>query len=76
MLGVAYSPDGTHVATCSSDHSVKIWDIGARACVQSFPEAHTDQVWSIAFDPTGQGGRLCSVGDDKAIRLYEVNVAA
>ena len=29
-----------------------------------------------AFDPTGQGGRLCSVGDDKAIRLYEVNVAA
>eukprot|EP00955_Chlamydomonas_euryale_P058197 357000-Chlamydomonas_euryale.AAC.2 len=50
-----------------SDSKVKLWDVGARACVQTLSD-HTDQVWSVAF--SSDGNRLASASDDKHVITY------
>ena len=69
VLNVAFSIDGSQLYSSSSDRSVKVWDVTARKCLQTFHDAHSDQVWGVARDP--QGGRFCSAGDDKVVCLYE-----
>ena len=50
---VRFSPDGTALAACSMDNTIKIWDAKAGyALLQHYP-AHTDTVTSIAFHPSG-----------------------
>ena len=70
-LTVDASPDGRHFCVGSSDNQVYLWDLGMqrRECVYA---SHTDQVWSIAYDPTNtMGRRFASAGDDAMIQLYE-----
>ena len=43
MLSVAAHPSGSAFASGGSDAKVKLWDLGARACVQTISD-HTDQV--------------------------------
>jgi WD repeat-containing protein 61 len=67
VTAVAPHPSQPFAATSSSDGSVRLWDLTARACVQTARE-HGDQVWGVAF--SGDGGALASVGDDKAVCVY------
>eukprot|EP00884_Botryococcus_braunii_P017001 jgi/Botrbrau1/3985/Bobra.0365s0057.1 len=67
VLTVAARPTGDVFATGSSDSMVKLWDIHTRTCVQTMKE-HGDQVWGVAWQ--SDGGRLCSVSDDKNIVTY------
>ena len=53
----------------STDKTVRVWDIGRRECVYK-AEQHNDQVWGVAFSPSGS--LLASVGDDKSIQFYQV----
>ncbi|KAL5803521.1 hypothetical protein ACOSQ3_031983 [Xanthoceras sorbifolium] len=73
VLSVDASPDGTGIATGSSDKTVRLWDLGMRAAVQTMSN-HIDQVWGVSFRPPGGNGvlagRLASVSDDKSISLY------
>ncbi|CAM8979084.1 unnamed protein product [Rhodiola kirilowii] len=74
VLSIDASPDGTSIASGSSDRTVRLWDLNMRAAVQTMSN-HSDQVWGVAFRPTGDtssrgGGRLASVSDDKSISLY------
>jgi WD repeat-containing protein 61 len=69
VLTVDASPDEVHIATGSSDKLVKIWDTRSKEAVHTF-EAHSDQVWSVAFNPDGT--KLASVGDDARLQLYTV----
>ncbi|XP_074291204.1 oxysterol-binding protein-related protein 1B-like [Silene latifolia] len=74
VLSVDASPDGAAIASGSSDKSVKLWDLGMRAAVQSMTN-HTDMVWRVAFRSLGgtglRAGRLASVADYKSISLYD-----
>lgn len=77
VLCVDVSPEGDAIATGSSDKTVRLWDIGMRASVQTMSN-HTDQVWGVAFRPPAPagnqvrgGGRLASVSEDKSISLYD-----
>lgn len=74
VLSVDASPDGSAIATGSSDRSVRLWDLTMRASLQTMT-SHSDQVWSVAFRPPGgtgvRAGRLASVSDDKSISLYD-----
>ncbi|KAF7971363.1 hypothetical protein HWV62_21314 [Athelia sp. TMB] len=64
-----YSPDGTLVASCSSDHTIRLWDAETRQAVRVL-EGHTGPVVSVAFSP--DGAYLVSGSDDKTICVWDV----
>ncbi|KAJ3681319.1 hypothetical protein LUZ60_015808 [Juncus effusus] len=68
------SPDGAAIATGSADRTVRLWDLGMRASVQTMAN-HSDHVWGVTFRPPGgtgvRVGRLASVSDDRSVSLYD-----
>jgi WD40 repeat protein len=69
VFSVAFSHDGTQLATGSSDMTARIWNVSTWAC-ESVLTGHSDGVRSVAFCPDGL--RLATASNDKTIRIYEV----
>lgn len=74
VLSASFSPRDGVVATSSTDRQVKLWDIGTRKCVQAFGDLHTESVWQVAFDSTGE--RLVSVSEDKSVQVFNALLAS
>ena len=68
LTGARFSPSGAHLATCSLDRSVRIWNSKTGVWVDSLLGGHRDWVRGVAWSPDGKS--LASVGDDGAIRLW------
>jgi WD40 repeat protein len=66
---VAYSPDGTIIATASSDKTIKLWDASSRRLLNNL-EGHSGAVASIDFSPNGR--LLASGGGDKEVNIWDV----
>ena len=47
---------------------MKLWEARSGKLLRTL-EGHTDEVWSVAFDP--QGGTLASGSDDETVKLWE-----
>jgi len=54
ILTLAYSPDGTFLATGSSDHTIRIWEAATGRQVRGALKGHTDIANSITYSPNGQ----------------------
>ena len=67
---VAFSPDGTRLATASYDNTVKLWDAGTSQVLRIFT-GHTNGVPSVVFSPDGT--RLASASHDKTVILWDVD---
>lgn len=65
---VAYSPDGTQIATASDDGSVRLWDRKARE-VRAVLSGHEDRVNSVAYSPDGQ--YIVSSSMDGTVRVWD-----
>ena len=68
IRAVTFSPDSRRLASCSSDHTVRVWQIDGGAC--QVLRGHTDDVFAVAFHPDGT--RLASAGRDRAVWLWDL----
>ena len=67
---VAFSPNGTLLATGSDDTTIKLWRVSDGAFVRTLA-GHTSSVNSIAFSPDGT--LLVSGSSDRTVRLWRVS---
>lgn len=69
VYGLAYSPDGSLLASAASTHDVRLWS-GEDGRLIRILSGHTDSVMAVAFSPDGE--LLASCGRDQTIRLWHV----
>jgi WD40 repeat protein len=68
VYSVAFSPDGTRLATASADRTAKIWDVSTGQMVRNLPaQSH---VLSVAYHPNGW--LLAAGNEDGTIVLWDV----
>lgn len=70
---VAFDLYGKRMATCASDHTVKIWDLDASGCWQvsaSF-KAHNGSVWKVAWAHPEFGQVLATCSFDRTVAIWE-----
>ena len=66
---IAFSPDGSRLASASKDRTVRVWVVATGECVAVL-SGHTDEVFAAAFHPDGR--RLASAGRDRAVWLWDL----
>lgn len=67
---VAYSPDGTYIATGADDAKVKVWNAQMGTCFVTFAD-HTQPVTAVAFLPPA-GQALVSASMDGTVRAFDL----
>ncbi|KAJ2079420.1 hypothetical protein H4R24_003785 [Coemansia sp. RSA 988] len=72
VTGLAFHPNGLVLASCSADHSIKLFDLSAAYGKHSF-QSFTDNFAyrTIAFHPSGE--YMAAGGDAAEVRLYNVH---
>lgn len=71
ITGLAFSPDGTVLATTSDDTTVRVWDVTSGQQL-ALLEGHTGTTWTPSFAP--DGSRLVTAGDypDMTARIWDL----
>jgi WD40 repeat protein len=67
ISSAALNPDGSLLASGSSDNSIRLWNVGFRAAGRVLP-GHTGGVTGVTWSPDGQ--HLASSGADHTIRIW------
>ncbi|MGH8906068.1 MAG: WD40 repeat domain-containing protein [Egibacteraceae bacterium] len=73
VVGVAFSPDGTRIASSSQDATVRLWDTTTGAPLGQLT-GHTNTVYRVAFSPDGRA--LASASADQTVRLWPITLDA
>eukprot|EP00927_Polykrikos_kofoidii_P041337 TRINITY_DN35250_c0_g1_i1.p1 TRINITY_DN35250_c0_g1~~TRINITY_DN35250_c0_g1_i1.p1 ORF type:complete len:619 (-),score=76.95 TRINITY_DN35250_c0_g1_i1:120-1976(-) len=70
VRSASFSPDGSLIATASSDHTARLWDVGNCGDCRHVL-SHGLQVIAVTFSP--DGGTLATCGGDHAVRVWRVD---
>lgn len=69
ITGVAFTPDGTTLASASLDRTVRLWDVAAGK--EREPALHhSDMVWALAISPDGK--TLAAGGSDSVVKFWDI----
>jgi WD40 repeat protein len=68
MFDVEFSPDGTKLAACGADRTIRVYDVAERKELRRI-EAHADWVMAVAWSP--DGSKLASAGRDKSAKVID-----
>jgi WD40 repeat protein len=68
---LAYSPDGSRIATAEDDGTVRQWESATGKPVGSPIKGHSDAVTAVAFTPDGQ--TIASTSFDGTMRLFNAD---
>ncbi|MYI63126.1 MAG: hypothetical protein F4105_16025 [Gemmatimonadetes bacterium] len=70
VLSVAFSPDGTTLASGAADGTVKLWDVEKRKEIDTLKKGDWGFIYSsVAFSPDG---RLLAAGAGDTVKLWNV----
>jgi WD40 repeat protein len=67
VFGLAFSPNGKQLLTCSRDKTAKVWDLTAKESVITFP-GHQNPVYGVAIKADSKVG--ISGGEDNQVRFW------
>ncbi len=70
---LAYSPDGSRIATGGRDYIIRVWDTLTGDLVMD-TEGHTDWITDLVFTPDGT--QLISASRDNSIRRFDASTGA
>ncbi len=70
VFSIAFSPDGTLLASASKDRTVRLWEL-ATGNIRFVMKGHASEVTSVAFSP--DGNRLVSGSEDRTVRVWRVS---
>lgn len=65
---LAFSPDGTMLASGGEDDSIHVWNITTGECTRNLV-GHTGGVFAVVFSPDGK--MMASGSEDESIRLWD-----
>jgi eukaryotic-like serine/threonine-protein kinase len=68
VLSVAFSPDGTRIATGNYSKTATIWDAETGTALLEL-KGHTGNVNSVGFSPDGK--RIVTGSDDRTVRVWD-----
>lgn len=72
VSSVAFSPDGSLLASCAGDQTVKIWSIEEKTELRTL-RGHTDWVSGVVFAPDGRS--VITVGVDRSVRVWDTRTS-
>lgn len=74
--GVKFSPTGTHMVSCSTDLSIKLWDVATYACLRTL-RGHDHTISAVVFLPAPSlFSTTPSTSGDSASRVGGTGVSA
>ncbi|MBK6760480.1 MAG: choice-of-anchor D domain-containing protein [Ignavibacteria bacterium] len=73
VIGVAFSPDGSRIATAGFDITAKIWDASTGGLIRTLI-GHTTHVHGIAYSP--DGSRIATSSFDQTAKIWDANSGA
>ena len=65
---MAFHDQGDFLASCSLDHSARLWDLHAKKCKMTF-RGHVDSVNSVCWQP--YTNNLCTASSDKTVSIWD-----